>query len=158
MRKRKKDEKPTRERINREGRTFNDFKALPLSEQVRVVQGDSVEGFEDNVQDILSLHLVACGFQIYVLKRHADAQSVISWIDTMERACGTREVFQAAFGILLVDRGVEFDDWESMERSCLKEGKQRCRVFYCDAMESNQKSQAEEEPFAVLHEQMPEQQ
>ncbi len=40
-------------------------------------------------------------------------------------------------------RGVEFDDWEGMERSCLEEGKRRCRVFYCDAMSSNQKAQAE---------------
>lgn len=143
MRPRRQDGKPTRDRIDRTGRTFDDFKALCLKEQVRVVQGDSVEGFEENTHDILSLHLVACGFQIYVLKKHADAKSVVMWLDVIEQACGTRETFQAAFGILLVDRGVEFDDWEGMERSCLEEGKQRCRVFYCDAMDSNQKSQAE---------------
>ena len=39
--------------------------------------------------------------------------------------------------------GVEFDDWEGMERSCLEPGERRCRVFYCDAMKSNQKSEAE---------------
>lgn len=143
VRKRKQDDKPTRERIDRTGRTFDDFKALPLEEQARVVQGDSVVGLEGNAQDILSLHLVAYGFQIYVLKRHAEAKDVVAWLDVMERACGTRQDFKAAFGILLVDRGVEFDDWEGMERSCLEEGKQRCRVFYCDAMKSNQKSQAE---------------
>ena len=30
-----------------------------------------------------------------------------------------------------------------MERSCLVPGARRCRVFYCDEMNSNQKSQAE---------------
>ena len=108
-----------------------------------MVEGDSVQGFEENTHDILSLHLVARGFQIYLLKKHADAQGVVTWLDVIERACGTRKDFEAAFGIMLVDRGVEFDDWEGMERSCLEEGKRRARVFYCDAMESNQKSQAE---------------
>ena len=30
-----------------------------------------------------------------------------------------------------------------MERSCLEPGGRRCRVFYCDAMDSNQKSECE---------------
>ena len=65
------------------------------------------------------------------------------WLDAMEGACGSRDTFSAAFPILLCDRGVEFDDWEGMERSCLDAGQRRCRVFYCDPMESNQKPQAE---------------
>lgn len=44
---------------------------------------------------------------------------------------------------MLLDRGVEFDDWEGMERSCLEGGARRCRVFYCDAMRSDQKAEAE---------------
>jgi len=132
-----------RERIERTGRTFDDFKALPIEEQARVVQADSVEGFQGSAQDILSLHLVARAFQFYLLKRHADPAAVVAWLDVMERASGSREAFEAAFGVLLADRGVEFDDWEGMERSCMEPGERRCRVFYCDAMQTNQKSEAE---------------
>ena len=70
-------------------------------------------------------------------------QIQIQWLDVAERALGSRAEFEAAFPVLLLDRGVEFDDWEGMERSCLEPGRRRCRVFYCDAMDSNQKSQAE---------------
>ena len=41
---------------------------------------------------------------------------------------GSREAFERVFGVLLVDRGVEFDDWAGMERSCLEVGARRCRV------------------------------
>lgn len=56
---------------------------------------------------------------------------------------GSRVRFEAAFGILLLDRGVEFDDFGGIERSCLEPDKRRCRVFYCDPQESNRKSQCE---------------
>jgi IS30 family transposase len=140
---RKKKDVAARERVDRAGRTFDDFKALPLTEQVRVVQADSVIGYERNERDILSLHIVAATFQIYLLKEHASAQAVVTWLDVIERACGSRGAFEAMFGILLLDRGVEFDDWAGMEASCLEPGQRRCRVFYCDPMETNQKSQCE---------------
>lgn len=140
---RNKKSTPGRDRVDRTGRTFDDFKALPLEDQVRVVQGDSVEGFSTNENDILSLHVVARAFQIYLLKKHASPKATVIWFDVVEQACGSRALFEAIFGILLLDRGVEFDDWEGMERSCLEPGERRCRVFYCDAMKSNQKSEAE---------------
>lgn len=48
-----------RERVDRTGRTYDDFLGLPVEDRVRVVQGDSVEGFEWNESDVLSLHFVA---------------------------------------------------------------------------------------------------
>lgn len=143
LRKPRKRGEAGRDRVDRAGRAFDDFKALPLADQVRVVQCDSVEGYEWNTHDILSLHIVAAAFQVYLHKEHASPGAVVAWLDVMERAAGSREAFEAAFGVLLVDRGVEFDDWEGMERSCLEKGERRCKVFYCDAMQTNQKSQAE---------------
>lgn len=140
---RRKGAPPGRSRIDRTGRTWADFCELPLEDRSRVVQADSVEGREGNARDILSLHLVACSFQIYVPKDHADPAATVARLDAMEAACGSREAFQAAFPVILADRGVEFDDWEGMERSSLEPGKRRCRVFYCDAQATNQKSQAE---------------
>lgn len=144
MRKRRrKAEAAGRDRIDRAGRAYADFLALPLEDVARAVQGDSVEGLERNAHDVLTLHIVARKFQIFLYKEHASAEAVVTWLDVIERALGSPEAFEAAFGILLVDRGVEFDDWAGMERSCLAEGARRCRVFYCDARNSNQKAEAE---------------
>jgi IS30 family transposase len=143
MKPRKKKEETKRERVDRSGRTYADFQALALSDQARVVQGDSVQGYQENKQDVLSLHFVARAFQMYLLKKHGKAAAVVACLDAIERLLGVREAFEAALGIMLVDRGVEFDDWEGMERSCLEPGLRRCRVFYCDPMATNQKSQAE---------------
>jgi transposase, IS30 family len=143
MKKRKRTKEYQRERIDRTGRTYDNYKQLSITEQVGVVQCDSVEGYSYNSHDILTLHIVSRAFQIYLYKKHADAASTVTWLDIIERSLGSPEAFSAVFGILLCDRGVEFDDWQNMERSCLVSGKRRCRVFYCDAMNSNQKSQAE---------------
>lgn len=133
-----------RERVDRTGRTYEDFNELSVEDKVRVVQGDSVEGYEWNTSDILSLHFAACAFQIYLKKEtKASSAPVVAWLDVIERELGSPEAFEEICGILLLDRGPEFDDWEGMERSCLVKDARRCRVFYCDAQNSNQKSQAE---------------
>ena len=133
-----------RERVDRTGRTYDDFKALPVGDQARVVQGDSVEGFGWNESDILSLHFAALVFQLYLKKAVKSSPApVVAWLDAIERELGSPEAFEEVFGVLLLDRGAEFDDWAGMERSCLVGGARRCRVFYCDAQDSNQKSQAE---------------
>jgi IS30 family transposase len=140
-RKSKKD--PGRDRVDRTGRTFDDFRALPLEDQVRVVQADSVLGYDHNVQTILTLHLVRHSFQLYVLQPGLAPELTVAALDAVEASLGSPAAFEAVFGVMLADRGVEFDDWAGMERSCLAEGARRCRVFYCDAQNSNQKSQAE---------------
>lgn len=132
-----------RPRVDRAGREYADFLALPEDVRARAVQGDSVEGRAGNRRDVLSLHLVARKFQLYLLKDHGDPAATVHAVDRVERAMGSRERFKAAFGVLLLDRGVEFDDFGGIEDSCLEPGEKRCRVFYCDAQESNQKSQCE---------------
>ena len=132
-----------RTRIDRAGRTFGDFQKLPLEDQARVVQADSVEGYDWNEHDILTLKLVSLRFQFHLYKEHANPTATVRWLDVVETTLGSPEAFEALFGVLLCDRGVEFDDWAGMERSCLVPGSRRCQVFYCDAMSSNQKSPAE---------------
>ena len=122
----------SRTRVDRTGRTYDDFKALPLEEIVRAVQCDSVCGFISNRHDILSMMHVPSRFQLYVLKRHGLNGEVPQVLDAIEAALGSPEDFEAVFGILLCDRGTEFDDWGAMESSSLVEGARRCRVFYCE--------------------------
>ena len=140
---RKRRKEPGRDRVDRAGRTFDDFRALPIEDQVRVVQADSVVGFEWNAQSILTLHLVRHSFQLYLLQVGLAAELTVAAFDAIEACLGSPGAFEAIFGIVLADRGVEFDDWAGMERSCLAEGERRCRVFYCDPMRSDQKAEAE---------------
>ena len=141
--KRKARSSARRPRVDRSGREFSDFEALPLAERARAVQGDSVEGLESNSSDVLSLHFLASSLQLYLKKAKGSPAAVVAWLDAMEAELGSPEAFRAVFPVLLVDRGVEFDDWAGMERSCLAGGARRCSVYYCDPMKSNQKSQAE---------------
>lgn len=140
---RKKGKEPGRDRVDRTGRTYADFKALPVKDQVRVVQADSVVGLVHNVQSILTLHLLRHSFQLYLLQASLAAEHTVAAFDAIETYLGSPEAFEAILGIILADRGSEFDDWEGMERSCLEKGKRRCKVFYCDAMNTNQKSPCE---------------
>lgn len=107
------------------------------------MQGDSVEGLASNSADVLSLHFPSCSLQLYMKKAKGDPAATVAWLDAIERELESPEAFAAVFPVLLLDRGVEFDDWAEMERSCLAEGAKRCPVYYCDPMESNQKSQCE---------------
>lgn len=132
-----------RPRVDRSGREYGDFLALPAEERALVCQADSVEGRTGEAHDVLSLHLVARKVQLYLRKLHGDAADTVRRLDDVERAMGSRAAFSAAFGLVLADRGVEFDDFAGMEASCLEPGERRCRVYYCDPQESNQKSQAE---------------
>ena len=59
-------------------------------------------------------------------------------LDVLEAAVGKR-AFQRMFGLILTDNGAEFSDWESLERSCLPGKGARCRVYYCDVRQSQQK-------------------
>lgn len=64
----------SRDRVDRTGRTFEDFRALPLTEQALSVQADSVCGLEANRRDLLSLLLLAPGLHIYLGKEHGSPQ------------------------------------------------------------------------------------
>ena len=50
-------------------------------------------------------------------------------------------LFRRLFGLMLTDNGPEFSDLEAIERSALGAGP-RCRVYYCDARQSQQKGGA----------------
>ena len=133
---------PKESRIDRTGRTYADFLELSLDERVMVAQADTVLGFESNRQRILSLHLVAASFQFYLLHDGTSASTVAAF-DALETYLGSVEAFRAVFGIVLADRGSEFNDFAGMERSVLADGEKRCRVFYCDPMRSCQKGACE---------------
>lgn len=68
-------------------------------------------------------------------------EAVVGALDWIETILGTLE-FARLFGTILTDHGVEFCDFEAIERSCISNA-QRRRLFYCDPQRSGQKGSCE---------------
>ena len=127
--------------IDRDGRSYSDFLDLPAEARDRHVQMDTVIGTRGDFKCILTVMLPKPRFQIMVLLEEHTCECVVGALDWIEATIGTAE-FARLFGVILTDRGIEFCDFEAIERSCLSNAR-RCRVFYCDPMRSNQKGACE---------------
>lgn len=114
------------------GRSYDDYLALPEEERARAVQMDCVEGAQGDTRAILTLRFASLRFQIYVLLKRKDAEHVVAALDWLESLVGTR-TFKRLSGLILVERGCEFDDIASIE------AKGRCSVYYTDPQRPNQK-------------------
>lgn len=130
----------TPELIDRLGRSYADFMDLPEEVRRSAVQMDSVMGLRGDFKSILSLHFPRFEFQIYILLMDHNRECTVGALDFIEVLC--EGAFKQHFGVLLTDRGSEFSDFESIERSCLGVSR-RARVYYCDPMRSSQKGSGE---------------
>jgi len=123
------------------GRNYENFKDyLKEYPDTPVVEIDSVEGLRDETHAILTIYFVNCGLQLGFFREHNDAQSVIDIFNNLYKELGEKD-FKKLFPVLLADRGVEFSSPKSIEHSL--DGKIKTKVFFCNAMNSNQKSQCE---------------
>lgn len=127
--------------VDRDGRSYGDFLDLPREIRERAVQMDTVIGRARDFKCILTLHFPSWELQLMVLLDEHTCECVVGALDWIECVVGTAE-FARLFGVVLTDRGVEFGDFEAIERSALGNGR-RCRVFYCDPMRSGQKGSCE---------------
>jgi len=129
------------------GRTYDDFMALPEQVRAHAAQGDSVIGRRGDDARIFSLHRPDLSFQLYFLAEDGTPAPIVASLDELERACVDPETgrccFEELFGVILLDRGSEFDDIEGMERSCLNPAKKRCHVFFADPGRADQKASCE---------------
>jgi IS30 family transposase len=89
---------------------------------------------------ILTLHWPRAGFMIGILIPNKCAESVVAVFDRLYAELGP-ELFAKLFPVILTDRGTEFS-YPSRIEEC-EDGTKRTRVFFCDPMNSNQKSQLE---------------
>lgn len=64
---------------------------------------------------------------IFLLKEHT-AAAVVKALDKLERKMGAK--FREIFKTITVDNGLEFADWEGMERS-KRTKKKRTKIYYC---------------------------
>lgn len=132
------DPKPT---SHGEERSYAAFCALSEEERARACEMDTVVGRARDSQCLLTLLLRPCKAQPVMLLPRKSSSAVASALDSLERALG-EQVFKRLFGIILTDNGAEFADTAAIEASALG-GDARCKVYYCDVRQSQQKGACE---------------
>lgn len=122
------------------GRTYKDYgKFLSEHPGAGPVYMDLVIGRIGGVC-LLTLHWLNAGFMAGILIPNKCAENVVAVFDRLYAELGP-ELFMRLFPVILTDRGTEFS-YPSRIEKC-EDGTQRTRVFFCDPMNSNQKSQIE---------------
>jgi len=138
--KRKRKKAPARNSGFFAGHEYSDFLALPGDFRAAVTEVDTVHGKKGDRKCILSLHRVDLHFQIYVLLPSCTMSSVVEALDWLEECCDGH--FSEFFGLLLMDRGSEFDDIYGIEMSAFHDGR-RCAAYFADPNRPDQKGACE---------------
>ncbi len=129
------------------GRTYDDFLAIPEGERDWVTEVDTVCGRVRERKCILSLHRKDVHFQIYLLLPDKTKLSVVRALDWLEACCEDPDThenrFSELFGLMLFDRGCEFDAIEEMEGSSRDRAEKRCACYFADPSRPDQKGAAE---------------
>ena len=122
------------------GRTYADYqKFLADRPGIGPVYMDLVIGRPGGVC-LMTLHWLRAAFMIGVLIPNKCAENVTAVFDRLYAELSP-ELFAKLFAVILTDRGTEFSNPSRIEFD--KDGKRRTWVFFCDPMNSNQKSQLE---------------
>ncbi len=119
------------------GREYADYLVLPEVQRMRTVETDCVEGAEGDSQALLTPRFAQLRFRMFVLLEGHDSAHVMAAPGWLESLLGGPAAFRRASGLILTDRGSEFDDVGGIERGG------RCRAFYADPQRSDQKGACE---------------
>ena len=121
----------------RQNRTFEDYmKFLTEHPDIAVTQMDSVLPCQEGSKVFLTLFWPQAQFLLVFLREHNTARSVTDIFDWLNALLGP-DTFMRLFPVILTDNGSEFSNPNALEQSS------RTRVFFCDPLQSNQKSQIE---------------
>lgn len=123
------------------GRCYEDYLSFMEAEpDVNICQMDTVEGRKGG-KVLLTLFFKSCDLQLLYIRERNTAASVSEIFETLRNVLG-RDHFKTLFQVILTDRGSEFTDPKAIEVDPAT-GASLCKVFYCDPMASNQKSNCE---------------
>ena len=123
------------------GRTYEDYtEYMRQNPDAMVSQMDSVI-IHTGGQAILTILFTNCDLQLMFLRDRNTAGSVTEIFRQLRKTL-KEEKFPMLFQVILTDRGSEFTDPEKIEADT-DTGEIQCRVFYCDPMNTNQKSNCE---------------
>lgn len=123
------------------GRAYTDYEThMSLHPDSMISQMDSVI-IHKGGQCILTILFTSCDLQLMFLRERNTAASVTEVFSRLRNKLGEKH-FRELFQVIVTDRGSEFTDPRKIEADT-KTGEIQCRVFYCDPMNSNQKSNCE---------------
>lgn len=123
------------------GRTYDKFlEYRQENPDVPVIQMDSVIGKKGG-KVLLTIFFSNCDLQLMYLRDRNTAASVSAIFKQLRETLGI-DRYKAMFPVILTDRGSEFSDPSSIEVDPAT-GELLTRIFYCDPMNSNQKSNCE---------------
>lgn len=125
-----------------EGRRYEDYVAyMEANPGTLVVEMDTVVG-RQGTDDccLLTIHFVACGFQLAFVREKNTSSSVAEIFDLIWYTVG-RENFKNLFPVILTDNGSEFSNPDSIEISA--DGEVRTKIFYCHPYSSFEKGSCE---------------
>lgn len=123
------------------GREYKDFEAYRDEHpQARIMQMDTVYNDVSNGPFIQTFKFIGLGLMVAVFHESKTAADMVRGLDILDDALGSA-LFNEHAHILLTDRGTEFSDAGGLE--IRKDSTRRCRVFYCDPMQSGQKGSLE---------------
>lgn len=93
-------------------------------------EGDTVYSKKDGSKALLVLTERLTRREIIMRIKDRTAESVIKALDRIERKFGA-DLFTKLFRTITFDNGKEFSDVERLERSALRKGKKRTKVYFC---------------------------
>ena len=118
-----------------EGHTWEEFCALTEEERLATVEMDCVEGVRTDTKVLLTMLFKRISFLlVFLLDEHTQA-CVEEALDSLQALLG--DDFSSVFGLILSDRGHEFQDFGRIE----KDG--RTRLYYCEPGRADQKGSIE---------------
>lgn len=132
------------------GHEYEDYLMLDEEDRAATTIVDTVWGTKRDGKCILSLHRTDLHFQIFLLLKARTKECVVEAFDWLEECCtqdsgegvfGT-EYFEEYFGLLLCDRGSEFDDIKGIERSSINFST-RSTAYYADPSRPDQRGAGE---------------
>ena len=134
--------KPVEHKVDKNcriGRTYPEFLAFLETEDVPVVEVDSVIG-RIGGKVLLTMMFKSCDLMLAFIRERNTSQSVIDVFNSLYEALG-QERFKLLFPVILADNGSEFSNPKALEYDT--KGYQRTRLYYCDPNAAFQKPNVE---------------
>lgn len=123
--------------MNRKGREYYDYlQYVDRNNIIYHAEMDCVGITKDYNGALLSIIIPKWSFLLLYKLEVKDMAHVETVIDSIYGIMGEKD-FNKYFGVILTDRGPEFNDYHSIEFD--DDGVNRCRLFYCDSGQSTQK-------------------
>ncbi len=132
------------------GRCYEDFLAMVSKKSnLYIWELDTIEGIKGG-KAVMSLLNRTCNLQLFFLINSIETSVIVDAFDQIKDKIG-ENIFKKYFQIILTDRGKEFKDPLGIELS--PNGENLCKVYYCDARQSQQKGKCEKnhEHFRVYY-------